>query len=247
MSEFEPWIHTPDGAMNTFCAAESFPARKGLVIVLMDAPGIREVLREIARRIASEGYFVALPNLYYRTHRELTIGPTRDHADAVQNRELIGKMVATLGNAKVASDVGMLISYAAREKVAAGTRTGLVGYCMSGAFAIAAAAAHADRVACAASFFGTRLVTEAPDSPHRLAAQAKGELYFAFAEHDPYVPEQQVEDLRAHLATQHKNFRIETYPGTSHGFVFPDRGAYHEQGAARHWSTLQDLLARNLP
>ena len=246
MKEFVRDVRTPDGMMNTFFACDAEPARKGAVIVLMDAPGIREVLREIARTIAADGYLAVLPNLYYRTHRELTIGPTREHADAAKNRELIGKMVATISNAKVASDVGALIEYVSGEKLAPGPRTGVVGYCMSGAFAVAAAAAHADRIACAASYFGTRMVTDAADSPHRVAPHAKGELYFAFAENDPYVPLDQVEQLRVQLAAHGKPARIEIYPDTSHGFVFTDRGTYQAEGATRHWSTLRDLLSRNL-
>lgn len=246
MIEFEQAIRTADGSMVTHFACDAEPARRSLVIVLMDAPGIREALHAIARRIAADGYLVALPNLYYRTHRALTIGPTRDHPDAAGNRELIGRMVSTLGNAKVASDVGALMDLVAAQKMASAPRVGLVGYCMSGAFAVAAAAAFPDRIACAASYFGTRLVTDAPESPHRIASRAKGELYFAFAEQDPYVPAQQVEQLRANLAAQGKPCRIETYPGTTHGFVFADRGTYHEEGAARHWSTLLELLAHNL-
>lgn len=246
MNEFTRDVRTADGVMNTFFASDRQPARKGLVIVLMDAPGIREALRDIARRIAADGYLVALPNLYYRSHREFTIGPTRDHPDAANNRELIGKMVATLGNAKVAADVGALIDYAAREKIASGSGIGLVGYCMSGAFALAAAAARPDRIACAASYYGTRLVTDAPDSPHRLAEKVSAECYFAFAERDPFVPPAQVEQFRQAVAALNKPWRIDTYVGTEHGFAFPDRGTFNESGAKRHWETLRDLLARNI-
>jgi len=238
-------VRTVDGAMNTFFACDTQPARKPLVIVLMDAPGIRDALRDIARRIAADGYLVALPNLYYRTHRDFTIGPTRDHPDAAKNRELIGKMVATLSNAKVAADVGALMDDVASERLAPGRRAGLVGYCMSGAFALAAAAAHPERIACAASYYGTRLVTDAPDSPHRLAEKVGAECYFAFAERDPFVPPAQVEQFRQALAVLNKPWRIETYAGTEHGFAFPDRGTFHEAGAKRHWETLRDLLARN--
>jgi carboxymethylenebutenolidase len=246
MIEFERDVRTADGVMNTFFACDAQPARKSLVIVLMDAPGIREALRDIARRIAADGYLAALPNLYYRTHREFTIGPTREHPDAAKNRDLIGKMVATLGNAKVASDVGALLDYAASEKVASGPKVGVVGYCMSGAFAVAAAAQYPDRIACAASYYGTRLVTDAPDSPHRLAAKVRSECYFCFAERDPFVPAAQVEEFRKAIATLGKPWRVETYAGTEHGFAFPDRGTYDEAGAERHWQTLRDLLARNL-
>ncbi len=246
MNEFVLDVRTADGVMNTFCACDARPARKSLVVVMMDAPGIREALRDIARRIAADGYLVALPNLYYRTHREFTIGPTRDHPDAAKNRELIGKMVTTLSNGKAAGDVGFLIDEMDNQGLAPPGKVGLVGYCMSGAFALAAAAARPERIACAASYYGTRLVTEAPDSPHRLAEKVRAECYFSFAERDPFVPPAQVEQLRQAIAALKKTWRIETYAGTEHGFVFPDRGTYNEEGASRHWQTLRELLARNL-
>jgi carboxymethylenebutenolidase len=244
--ESERDVPTQDGAMNTFFASLALPARKPAVIVLMDAPGIREALRDIARTIADDGYLAVLPNLYYRSHRAFAIGPTREHPDAAKNRELIGKMVATLSNAKVASDVGSLLDFLERETLAPSGRAGVVGYCMSGAFAVAAAAAYPERIACAASYFGTRLVTEADDSPHRLAAKVRGELYFAFAEHDPFVAPEQVERLREAMSSLGRPWKIESYPGTEHGFVFRDRGTHHAEGAIRHWNTLRGLLARNL-
>src|ERR1700690_584998 len=68
-------IATGDGAMETFvCHPERggpFPA----VFVLMDAPGIREELRDMARRLGTVGYYVVLPNLYYRAGRDTIYGP----------------------------------------------------------------------------------------------------------------------------------------------------------------------------
>src|SRR5277367_5797730 len=67
-------IATKDGAMETFfCRPErgSHPA----VLLLMDAPGVREELRDMARRLATVGYAVLLPNLYYRAGRDTTYGP----------------------------------------------------------------------------------------------------------------------------------------------------------------------------
>jgi len=68
-------INTKAGAMQTFvCRPERggpFPA----VFMLMDAPGIREELRDMARRLATVGYYVLLPNLYYRAGRDTIYGP----------------------------------------------------------------------------------------------------------------------------------------------------------------------------
>src|SRR5712692_191862 len=68
-------IPTKDGAIETFVC---HPERGGpypVVLFLMDAPGIREELRDMARRLATVGYTVLLPNLYYRVGRDTMYGP----------------------------------------------------------------------------------------------------------------------------------------------------------------------------
>ena len=68
-------IVTKAGAMETFIC---HPERGGpypAVFLLMDAPGIREELRDMARRLGTVGYYVLLPNLYYRAGRDTIYGP----------------------------------------------------------------------------------------------------------------------------------------------------------------------------
>jgi len=63
-------IQTANGSMNTFVV---FPEEDGphpVIFFYMDAPGKREELHDMARRLASVGYFVVLPNLYYRRSRD---------------------------------------------------------------------------------------------------------------------------------------------------------------------------------
>jgi dienelactone hydrolase len=78
MIERELDIATQDGAMNTYTVRPDDGGPLPVVLMLMDAPGVREALREICRRIAQSGYYVLLPNLFYRTTREFVLGPTRD-------------------------------------------------------------------------------------------------------------------------------------------------------------------------
>ena len=133
------------------------------------------------------------------------------------------------------------------EDVAGSGPAGCVGYCMSGPFAFALAAAIPQRIAAAASFHGVRLCTEALDSPHLTAHEVRGELYFGCAETDEWAPAEMVEALDAHLASVGLRYRIETYPGTVHGFVFPQRPtAYQQAGAERHWERLFSLFRRRL-
>lgn len=236
----------PDGQINVWrhCPAGSGPWPA--VMLLMDAPGLRPELQRMAARIAAQGYLVWLPNLYWRIGREVSVGPTRNHPDAAANLATMMGYIRTLDNARVLGDVRQLLVHLRADAQWNRQPVGLAGYCMSGRYAVLAAAELPGQVACAASYYGTRLVTDDADSPHRRIGHCRGELYFAFAEHDPYAPAEAIQALRAALADTPVRHRIEVYPGTEHGFVFTDRGSFDARGADRHWQTLFDLLDRNL-
>src|SRR5512143_1206081 len=59
-------IPTKDGATTTFICHPERDGPHPVILFFMDAPGIREELRDMARRVATVGYYVMLPNLYYR-------------------------------------------------------------------------------------------------------------------------------------------------------------------------------------
>ncbi|MGE0622259.1 MAG: dienelactone hydrolase family protein [Pseudomonadales bacterium] len=236
MIERELDVPTPDGAMNTFVTHPEEGGPHPVVLLLMDAPGRREELSDMARRLGTTGYYVMLPNLYYRRTREVE---SADRAAMVAHMN-------SLTNAMVCADARACLEAAARDAAAASGPVGVVGYCMSGPFAFALAAELPDRVAAAASFHGVRLCTEALDSPHLGADRIRGELYFGCAETDEWAPPEMIERLDAHLADLGARYRIEWYPGTAHGFVFPNRPAYQKAGAERHWERLLALLERNL-
>ncbi len=193
----------------------------------------------MASRIGSAGYVVLLPNLYYRRVREFVMGPN--------HREAMFGHMDSLSNAMVCDDIQALLGHAAGVPQASTAKVGCVGYCMSGPFAFAAAAAFPNQVAAAASFHGVRLYHAGADSPHHAAAQIPGELYFGCAEQDEWAPPEVINGLAEHLALVGVRHRVEWYPGTSHGFVFPSRdGIYVAAAAERHWQRLLALLQRNL-
>ena len=117
---------------------------------------------------------------------------------------------------------------------------------MSGRFVYRLAGAYPDRIACAASVYGARLMTDLPDSAHLLTDRIQGEMYFACAEHDHYISNQTlgiIEGLMKQFGTRGS---IEYYPESEHGFAFPQRRAFHKASAERHWERLFELFARNL-
>ena len=238
-------IATKDGATTTFI---THPERGGphpVVLFFMDAPAIREELRDMARRIAAAGYYVMLPNLYYRKGvLELADLPPLPEAEA---RARMFDLMGSINIPMVMEDGDALLAFADRDPAAETGKIATVGYCMSGQYAINFAARHPDRVGSAASIYGVQLVTDKADSPHLAAQKAKGELYFACAEHDSYAPLEMVEALDQTVRNLGLNAEVELYPGVHHGFAFPQRGAVFDKPAAeRHWERLFALWRRTL-
>ena len=247
MREYKVEIQTRDGTMDTFvCHPDEhgpFPA----IIIYMDAPGIREELRDMARRLGTVGYFVMLPNLYYRTGKEGGYGYdlAKIRSDDAE-REKMFKVMRTLTNARVVSDTEPLLLHARGSSECDGRRVGCVGYCMSGQFVVSIGAAYADDFAAIASFYGVGIVTDADDSPHLNASKIKGELYLAFASNDPWVPQSLLDSMPGIMKSAGVDHRIEIYPDTEHGFAFPQRPVYVKDAAERHWERLFALFNKRL-
>jgi len=212
------------------------------VLFLMDAPGVRPVLVSMCQRIAAAGHTVLLPNLYWRWCRDSALDRCEFEKPDSPERARIFGMANSLTNAMFAQDLPALLDAMGATPA---TPAGAVGYCMSGRFAMMALANHPDRVRVAASYYGTRMVTDAPDSPHLWFARMRhGHAYLAFAEDDHYVPLDRLPIIRAALEQGGLSHAVEVYPGTGHGFAFPDSKGYDAPGEARHWDTLLPLMAR---
>lgn len=198
----------------------------------------------MARRLASAGYYVMLPNLYYRRGvMELADLPALPEAQA---RERMFDLMGSLTIPLVMDDTNALLDFADRDPAASPGAAGAIGYCMSGQYAINAAASHPERIAAAASIYGVQLVTDQSDSPHLAARKAHAELYFACAEVDRWAPLEMVEALDQSVKSNKLNAEVELYAGVEHGFAFPQRAAYDREAAERHWERLFALFRRRL-
>jgi carboxymethylenebutenolidase len=235
-------IPTAEGAMNTFVVHPEDGGPFPVVLFYMDAPGKRDELHDMARRIAAVGYYVVLPNLYYRRSRDYRLKERTEPAMA----EMFEHM-ATLNAATTLCDTEAMLHFVDAQAAADAKRLGAVGYCMSGPFVMWAAAANPERFRCIASIHGANMATDAPDSPHRMARKIKCESYFACAEIDKWAPPADIEKLQSALEQAGTPHRIEWYPGAEHGFVFPLRvGIYNQAAAERHWERLFSLFERTL-
>jgi carboxymethylenebutenolidase len=235
-------IPTADGAMNSFVVYPEEGGPHPVVLFYMDAPGKREELHDMARRLAAVGYFVVLPNLYYRRTRDFWV---QERTDAVLS--VMFEHMHSLNAATTQVDTAAMLAFVDAQPAANASRIGAVGYCMSGPFVMWAAAQFAGRLSSIASIHGAQMATDAADSPHRMPPKILCECYFACAETDKWAPPADIQKLEDALKAAGTRHRVEWYPGTEHGFVFPNRGAiYNKPAAERHWERLYSLFARTL-
>jgi carboxymethylenebutenolidase len=238
-------IKTPDGACESYISypndAGPFPA----VLFYMDGIGVRPVLRDMADRLAGNGYYVLLPNMFYRRGRAAPV----DVAEVLKpdNRAALMDLVLSLTPERVVSDAGAFLEFlAAQKEVKSGSPVGLTGYCMGGGMVMRTAAHYAERVACAASFHGGRLATASPDSPHHLVHRITAELYFGHADQDPGMTPEDIARLEDALHKAGRRYQAELYAGALHGFTMPDLPVYNKPACDQHWDRLLALFRRTL-
>ena len=240
-------IKTRDGLIDTF---EVKPDEGGPfpgIIIYMDAPAIREELRDMARRLASMGYCVLLPNLFYRVGKEGSYPFT--FSKIREDKSHFSAMIKTMDdttNELVVSDTKYILDFLDNNNELKHNGYGAVGYCMSGQYIVSITSTYAKKFAAAASFYGVKILTDKEDSPHLQADKIKADLYLAFAEKDTWVDDKALNNIKEHFKNNTTNFRMEVYEGTEHGFAFPDRHTYNKNAAEKHWSRIHNLFQKSL-
>lgn len=242
-------IGTPEGD----CPARVFtPSDGGAdggqwpgVIFFMDGYGLRDTLFDMGQRLANHGYVVLMPDMYYRqgSYQAATSDEIADPAGLYQR---LGPWIASTDNLKAAADALAFIAFLRSRSDVLNGGMGVVGYCMGGGMALAAAGAHPAHISAAASFYGGRLATDAPASPHLLAPGMKARIYIAAADNDPFYPPEMNQRLIAAFDAAGVNYTVETYEGAAHGWTMPDFPVYDPAAAERHWAALARLFSDTL-
>ena len=246
-------IPTPSGTIQTFVAHPGDGAPRPAVVLYMDMWGIRDALLDIARRVASAGYYCLLPDLYYRGgrvryssfdrgNRKLSfveLEPDRQTALLAAMKGLSDKMVI--------DDTAALFEFIRHGEPVRPGAMGAVGFCMGGRHALCVAGAFPDRIKAAGCLHGTDLVQARADSPHLLARNADGEIYCGHAERDRYAPPDVVPRLQEAFAGCRVRYQFELHEGAQHGYAMPDRDVYDERAAGRDWQNIRTMFKRQLP
>lgn len=246
MSQTKIDLRTADGVMN--CQTFS-PAGRGPwpgVVFFMDALGIRPELEQMAERVASNGYFVLLPNLFHR------LGPFAPF-DAAQvfkggpELDRLMRMIQATNSTTITRDTSVCLDYLDRQPEVRGKDIGVTGYCMGGRAAMIAAGTFPARIAAAGIFHAGGLATDQGDSPHLLASKIRAKLYIAVAAIDQWFSDQERERVRNALEEAGVRFTMDVYPEVAHGFCVPGLPVYNKDASERHWRELLRLFAEALP
>lgn len=238
-------IRTPDGSCPAYVYRPAGAGPWPAVLVYMDGVGIRPAMLELGERLASYGYFVLLPDLFYRAGPYAPMDPREVFGDPEKRRTLYEKYFAAATPPMVMADTRLFLDYLAAQSEVRPGRIGTTGYCMGGLLSLSAAGHYPEHVAAAASFHGGRLATDDPHSPHRLAPRMKARVYVAGAIEDASFPDEMKARLETALREAGVDHRIETYPAR-HGWVFRDTPAWDEAAAERHWTSLVALFRATL-
>jgi carboxymethylenebutenolidase len=243
MSELTIEVTTPRGTMPVHVNRPDGDKAAPVVVLYMDAPGIRPALYGHAERLANAGYTAVLPDLYYAV--DPAERPNLDRLAAGDPEEFarIQTLVVGTHDGDVLADTRLMLD-ALPERPAG--PWGCVGFCMGGRLGLRAAEEFGSALAAASLLHPARLITDEPDSPHLTVDRVQGALYFGFAENDHVTPLDSIPPLLERLEEHGVAHRIEVLPGAEHGFTMPGRAAYNGDAAERVWAGTLALLGERL-
>lgn len=240
-------IPTPDGEARAF----AFTPNEGegpwpAAILLMDAPAIRPALFDMAERLAAGGYFVLLPDLFWRAGPYDPPNVMAARAGDPAAVAVFQKLRGSTDAARQMADVRAGLEWLSRQPKAKAGKVGVVGYCMGGSIALRAAGTFPDRIAAAASFHGGGMATDDAQSPHHLAPNIRARVLVAGADQDSSFDQAQCERLTAALKTAGVDAEVSIWSGCRHGWVPADMPVHNPEGAERHWRELFKLFDATL-
>lgn len=229
-------IDVAGSAMDAFVCAPADPAPKPGVLLLMEAFGLTSHIREVARRIAGEGYVVLAPDLYHREPGQRTFG--YDEVD--EGMAAMYRLDFADGGA-VESDLRAALAFLERRADVAAGRIGVTGFCLGGGLAFLAAVRLSDRIAAAAGFYGM-----VPNAWLEAAERIDVPLLLLFGGLDPFIPLGRVAQIQSLLARLGKDARIEVYREADHGFFCDESESYDRAAAEEAWRELTGFFRNHL-
>lgn len=227
-------VSTPDGQMPAFVCAPAAPGRKPAVLLLMEAFGVTSHIRDVAARIAAEGYVVLTPDLYYRELPNNTFEYDEvEQAMAMMYRLDFGRPME--------QDLHAALTHLKSRSDAQADRVGVTGFCLGGGLTFFAACRLSSEIAAAASFYGM-VLDEWIDAVKGVTVP----VYLFFGGADPFIPEERVRQIESRFRDLGREHTVKVYPGADHGFFCHERSSYHREAAEDAWQELMRFFGRHL-
>jgi carboxymethylenebutenolidase len=237
-------VETPDGVADCYLTRPDDDAHPGVLFVI-DAIGLRQQIKDMADRIAAQGYVVLAPNIFYRAGRA-PIWPDANLADPDSRADFMKNVMpitSSLTPPRIISDGG---AYLGKLAELSEGEAGITGYCMGGRHGWQIAASYPDRVAALGGFHTGGMVTDDDDSPHLRAPEVQASVYWGHADNDHGMTPESIATLDKAMDDAGISHITEVYAGAAHGYTMADQGAYNEAASERHFEALFDLLGRSL-
>ena len=238
-------IRTADGRAD---AALYYPSGRGrwpAVLMWPDILGLRPVFREMARRLAAQGYVVLVPNPYYRTHKAPVVKGAFDFGSKSDMNRIMAFRNG-VSDTMVDRDSDSFLSFLdSQPQTDRGRKAAVQGYCMSGPFAFRTAAARPDRIGAVAAFHPGALVTGDQSSPHLLIPRTRAAFLVLIAKNDAERMPEEEPTLKAAFTAAQRSAQVEVYPA-NHGWCVAGSQTYDEQQAERAWAELLPFYRANL-
>ncbi|WP_394761497.1 dienelactone hydrolase family protein [Phenylobacterium sp.] len=236
-------IPMADGAARAFAFTPNvgdgpWPA----AILVMDAPAIRPAMFEMGERLAQAGYFVVLPDMFWRAGPYPPLDIVKARAGDPEMGALFAKLRGSTDVTKQMIDIEGCLDWIATQPQAKAGKVGITGYCMGGGIALRAAGTFPGQIAAVGSFHGGGMATDAEDSPHKLAPKMKAKILVAGADEDRSFDEAQCERLAGALKEAGLDADVSIWKGAKHGWVPTDMPVYNRDAAERHWVELIALF-----
>ena len=230
-------LATPDGKMPAYLCRPAVAGPHPGVIVVMEAFGLNGHIKDVAERIAREGYVTMAPDLYYRFG-----SPIIPYAEVPKAIELLKK----LDDAKVMAEIGGVIAHLKGLKEVRADRIGITGFCMGGRVTFLSASQHAADIKAAVTFYGGGIAADAPNAPINFAEKIRCPVLCFFGETDAMIPLDQVKRVEDTLKRLSKTFEVKVYEGAGHGFFCSERASYHAESAKDAWQKTRSWFQKHL-
>ena len=237
-------ITMPDGTCPVTLAIPDGDGPWPGVVMYPDAGGARQTFSDMATRLASYGYVVLVPDVYYRDAGWAPFDMVTVFNDQAERQRLFG-MISKVTPDIMASDATAFFDYLAARPEVSGETFGTTGYCMGGRTSLVVAGRVPGRVAAAMSFHGGGLAADDVGSPHLLADKMRAAVYVGAAENDQSFTPEQGQTLDEALTAAGVEHTIEFY-AAAHGFAVPDNAPYDPAAAQRHWEAVERVFGATL-